>query len=247
VSGIETRPEGAPVAFLLIHGFCAAPDEMRTLGQFLESLGMASFAVQLAGHGTTPKELKETRWTDWYDSVNDGLMLVKSWNPTHTFVAGLSMGGALAALLASERGGIDGLVLIAPALKIHGILPKFVPILKHFLRNREVDIIKAQEPYDIKRTKYSQEPISAYHELFKLQKRARKSLVNITLPTIIIQGTNDKTISPVNGRIAYEGIRSDVKELHMIEGAEHVIPCHSSRTQAYSYVQDFINKVTSKT
>ncbi|MDH4214878.1 MAG: alpha/beta fold hydrolase [Candidatus Thorarchaeota archaeon] len=246
VEGVEIRPEGASVAFLLVHGFCAAPDEMRTLGQFLESFDIASFAVQLAGHGTTPKELKKTRWTDWYNSVNAGLELVKSWNPTHLFVAGFSMGGALSTILVPNTSGIDGLVLIAPALRIEGILPRFVPILKYFLRDREVDVIKVQEPYEIKRTKYSQEPVSAYHELFKLQKKARESLVNITIPTIIIQGTNDKTINPLNGKIAYNGISSQIKELHMIEGAEHVIPCHSTRTEAYAFIQEFVKRVISK-
>jgi carboxylesterase len=245
IEGVEIRPEGASVAFLLVHGFCAAPDEMKTLGQFLENLGMASFAVRLAGHGTTPDELKKTRWTDWYDSVNEGLLLIKSWNPTHIFVAGLSMGGALSALLVSKSSGIDGLVLIAPALKVDGILPRLVPVLKYVLKDREVDVIKVQEPYEIKRTKYSQEPVSAYHELFKLQKRARKCMASITIPTIIIQGVNDKTINPVNAEIAYNGISSEEKEIHMIEDAEHVITCHWTRTQAYSLIQELVKKIVS--
>jgi carboxylesterase len=219
---------------------------MRTLAQYLESSGIASFAVRLAGHGTSPSELKKVHWNDWYNSVFDGLMLVKSWNPIHIFVAGFSMGGALAAVLASMRNDIDGLVLIAPALKIYGVLPRFVPILKHVLKDRKIDVVKSQEKYDIKRSKYTEEPISAYHELFKLQKRARESLSNIATPTIIILGTNDKTINPVNAKIAFEGIRSEIKELHMIDGAEHVIPCHWTRVQAYIFINDFIGRVLSK-
>jgi carboxylesterase len=245
IKGVETRPEGATVAFLLVHGFCASPDEMKTLGQFLESIGIASFAVQLAGHGTNPNELRKTRWTDWYNSVNEGFMLVKSWNPTHLFVAGFSMGGALSTILVSENKNIDGLVLISPALKIEGVLPKFVPVLKYFMKDREVDVIKVQEQYEIKRTKYSREPVSAYHELFKLQKKARQSLTKITIPTIIIQGANDKTINPLNAEIAYEGINSDKKEIHIIKDAEHVIPCHWTRTQAYTFIQEFVKKIIS--
>ena len=45
LEGVETRPEGANVAFLLVHGFCAAPNELATLGQFLEERNIASFAV----------------------------------------------------------------------------------------------------------------------------------------------------------------------------------------------------------
>ncbi len=246
VAGVETRPRGASVAFLLVHGFCAAPDELRTLAQFLEIQNIASFAVQIAGHGTTPDDLKRTTWLDWYNSVRDGFSLVKSWNPTRLLVAGFSMGGALSVLLASQVSGVDGLVLLAPALKIEGVLPKFVPILKHFVGDREVDIVRAQEPYEIKRTKYSREPVSAYHELFKLQKKARQNLRRITIPTIIIQGTNDRTINPRNGETVYNGIKSQEKKLYMIEGAEHVIPCHWTRAKAYPLIQKFVEEIMTK-
>lgn len=243
IKGVETRPDGANVAFLLVHGFCAAPDELQTLGKLLEERGIASFAVQLAGHGTTPDELKETTWRDWYSSVEEGFSLVKSWNPKHLFVAGISMGGALSTLLASMNDGIDGLVLIAPALKIDGMLPKLVPILKYFMKDREIDVVKAQEIYDVKRTKYAREPVSAYHELFKLQKQARNQMENITIPTIIIQGTDDKTLNPVNGKLAFDGISSTDKQLFMIEGGEHVISCHSTRADAYPHIEKFISKI----
>ncbi len=60
IKGVETRPEGANDAFLLVHGFCAAPNELQTLGRFLEERSIASFAVQLAGHGTTPAGIPYT-------------------------------------------------------------------------------------------------------------------------------------------------------------------------------------------
>jgi carboxylesterase len=247
IKGVETRPEGANDAFLLVHGFCAAPDELQTLGQFLKERNIASFAVQLAGHGTTPEELKRTTWKDWYISVEEGLSLVKSWNPKHLFVAGFSMGGVLSTLLASLNEGIDGLVLIAPALKVDGILPKLVPILKYFMKDREIDVEKVQQQYDVKRTKYAREPVSVFHELFKVQKQARNKMSNITIPTIIIQGTDDKTINPENGKLAFDGISSTDKQLFMVEGGEHVIPCHSTRAEAYPHIEKFVSRIIEST
>lgn len=243
VKGIVIRPEGASVAFLLVHGFCASSDELATLGTYLSDQGFASFAVQLAGHGTTPEDLKETSWQDWYQSVRRGLDVVRSWNPKHLFLAGISMGGALSILLASEENNIDGIVLMAPALKISGIIPKLVPILKHFMKDRDIDVEAAQRVYDVKRTKYNREPVSAYHELFKLQKATRKSMSKVVIPTIIIQGTEDKTIDPKNGQIALGGISSKNKELHMLDGAEHVISCHPTRIKAYPLILEFIKKI----
>jgi len=247
IKGVETRVEGANVAFLLVHGFCSAPDELETLREFLEKRKIDSFSVQVAGHGTTPDDLKLTTWKDWYSSVEDGLNHVKSWNPKYLFVAGISMGGALSTLLTSSNEGIDGLILIAPGLKINGILPKLVPILKYVIKDREIDVEKVQEQYDVKRTKYAREPVSAYHELFKLQNQVRKNMSKVTIPTIIIQGTADKTISPENGKIAFDGISSTDKHLFMIEGGEHVISCHYTRKDAYPHIEEFVSRITGST
>lgn len=247
VKGVIIRPEGATMAFLLIHGFCAAPDEVATLGEFLASQGIASFAVQLAGHGTTPEDIKETSWRDWYHSAKEGLEEVRKWNPEYLFVAGLSMGGALSLLLASEERDIAGLVLLAPAVRINGILPKLVPLLKYFWKYRAIDTVTSQEVYDVKRTKYDREPLSAYHELFRLQGTVRENMINVSVPTLIIQGTADKTIDPNNSHLVYDGISSTIKELHLIPGAEHVITCHPTREAAYPLIKHFIDEVTLQT
>ncbi len=242
--GVMIRPEGANIAFLLVHGFCAAPDELFTLGKYLEELGIASFALQIAGHNTTPEDLKATSWMDWFTSVQEGFEEVRLWGLKHVFVAGFSMGGALSMLLASQKQDIDGLVLMGPALRVSGILPKFVPLLKYFWKYRKIDVEAIQEIYDVKRTKYDREPVSAYHELFKLQKNTRKNMSKITVPTLILHGTEDKTVNPDNGKLAFDSISSTDKKLHLIQGAEHVITCHPTRKIAFPLIKGFVERIT---
>ncbi|MHA1587403.1 MAG: alpha/beta hydrolase, partial [Candidatus Thorarchaeota archaeon] len=79
--GVTLRPDGASVAFLLVHGFCAAPNEVASLGQFLAEKGISSYAVRIAGHETSSEDLSKTFRQEWYKSVSDGLDKVKSWNP----------------------------------------------------------------------------------------------------------------------------------------------------------------------
>lgn len=244
VRGVITHPEGASVAVLLVHGFCAAPDEVATLSEYLAERNIASFAVEIVGHAGSSVNIKKTSWNDWYSSVKQGFYLVKSWGLKHTLVAGISMGGAASAMLTSQETGIDGLILIAPALRIGGILPRLVPVLKYLMKDREIDVELTQQIYDVKRTKCRREPLSAYHELFKFQKQARKSLPKITIPTLIVQGTEDKTIDPNNGQFAFDHLSSEDKEIHMIEGGEHVITCHPTRRIAFPIIEEFIKRIT---
>ncbi len=243
--GVILRPEGASVAFLLVHGFCAAPNEVASLGQFLAEKGISSYAVRIAGHETSPEDLSKTLRQDWYKSVSVGLDEVKSWNTEHLFVAGFSMGGALALQLASSNDDIDGIVLISPAIRIFSTAAKFLPILKLFMKFKSVDLEKIQKVhgYDLQRTKYAKEPLSAYSEFLKMIKEVRNLMHKVIVPALIMQGTDDKTISPKNARIVYDSISSEIKEIHMIEGGEHVIPCHPTRSIAYSYILPFIERV----
>ena len=243
LKGVTTLTEGATASFLLIHGFGASYDELATLHELLSSQGHSCFSIQLAGHGSTPEEFKKSTWEDWYKSAKRGIDLVRTWNTKHVFVVGISMGGLLSLLLASEERDIDGLILLAPALQVPGSLYKLVPVLKYFMKWRDVDVEAAQEIYDVKRFKLHREPVSAYYELAKLQKMVKNRLKSVSIPTIIVQGTADKTIDPEGAQVIYEAISSDTKELHMIEGAEHVISCHSSREEAYPHIINFIAQI----
>ena len=242
--GVVRRPEGATSAFLLLHGFAAAPDEVETLGTYLEENGIASLAVRIAGHDTSPEDLAVTTWRDWHESAKIGLAEMQTWNMDFAFIAGFSMGGLLSLLLSSSANGIDGLVTICPAISVPSKLGILLPVLKRIKKYRGVDLGIIAQTYDVSRTKYSREPLSAYHEFFKLMKETRKQLNQVTIPTLVIQAGSDKTIDPASGKIVYDGISSQNKELHIIEGAEHVIPCHPSREVAYPLIQKFAKEIS---
>ncbi|MDF1539601.1 MAG: alpha/beta fold hydrolase [Candidatus Thorarchaeota archaeon] len=246
VDGIVRRPDGANVAFLLIHGFGADVDELASLGEELENRGIASFAVRVAGHGTTPEDLSTKTWQDLYDSVLAGLKLVKSWNPSHLFIAGLSMGGVLTLRLAALEEGIDGIVVFSPAIDIGGGVYRLLPILKHIVKFKRVDLSYIPKMYDLPRSKYDRDSLAAAHELLKLGSDSRKKLKDVRIPTLVIQSGADKTIDPSNGQYVFDKIASQNKELHVIEGAEHVITCHPTRNIAYSYVFEFIKKYVAR-
>ncbi len=242
VDGIIRRPDGANVAFLLIHGFGADVDELASLGIELEERGIASFAVSVAGHGTSPEDLATKTKQDFYDSVLTGLDLIRSWNSRYIFIAGLSMGGTLTLLLAAKEKDIDGIVVFSPAVKMGGIL-RLLPIIKRFKKFRSVDLSYIPKMYDLPRKKYDRDSSNAAHEVMKLTSEVRKNLPKVTVPTLVIQSGADKTIDPSNGQYVYDSVNSIDKSLHVIEGAEHVITCHPTRQEAYPLVFKFIERI----
>lgn len=244
MSNRETRrPHGASTCFLLIHGFCDTTDAVVTLADYLEENKIASYSVLLAGHGTSPENLASTTWRDWYESAASGLGKVLAWEYQQTIVAGLSLGAALSLLLAAKEESMDGIILLAPLIQLDSIALKFLPLLKHLMSFRSVDVEESQKPYDVKRFKYDREPLSAYEELQKLTKAVREHLPQVTVPTLIIQGTNDNTLNPDHAKEAYQEISAKQKDLLMLPGAEHVITCHPSRKKAYPAIIDFIDSI----
>ncbi len=112
------------------------------------------------------------------------------------------------------------------------------------MKYRNVDLSYIPQMYDLPRTRYDREPLSAIHEVLKFTKDVRRVLSKVQLPTLIIQSGADKTIDPSSGRILFQEISSTDKELHVIQNAEHVITCHPTRKDAFPLVFSFIERIT---
>ena len=107
--------ERGDVAVLLCHGFTGCPQSLRPWAEHLAAEGLTVRVPRLPGHGTSWQELNLTRWPDWYAAVERELLALAA---THraVVVGGLSMGGALALLLAQRHpGAVAGLALVNPA------------------------------------------------------------------------------------------------------------------------------------
>ncbi|HNT90011.1 MAG TPA: hypothetical protein PKL84_19260, partial [Candidatus Hydrogenedentes bacterium] len=72
------RPLWPRGGVLLVHGYMAAPLEVRSLGEYLYTRGYAVYGVRLRGHGTSPVDLAETGWEDWYASITNGYAVLRS-------------------------------------------------------------------------------------------------------------------------------------------------------------------------
>lgn len=131
-------PEETDVACLLIHGFMSTPLEMHGLAEALADQGIRVYAMAVAGHTGNPEDALRVDYKAWIASAETGLAQLLSY--PYVFVAGLSMGGALALLLASRHSDrITGVVAMSTFARLSPAtwqrhLLHLLPIARFFVK-----------------------------------------------------------------------------------------------------------------
>jgi 1-acyl-sn-glycerol-3-phosphate acyltransferase len=79
---------------LLIHGYMAAPREMGAFAQYLYEQGFTVYAPRLAGHGTAPEDLAQTRYEQWVASAEEAYVVLRH-SCSKIVIGGFSTGAGL--------------------------------------------------------------------------------------------------------------------------------------------------------
>src|SRR5438046_9958428 len=82
---------GGETGCLLLHGLSPSPFTLRELGGYLAGQGITVAAPLLAGHGTSPEDLRTKTWPDWVVSAHAGLGPLRAHGCQRIFLAGLSL------------------------------------------------------------------------------------------------------------------------------------------------------------
>jgi len=256
----ETRSEknGAPFflhnvfnkhGVILVHGYMAAPGEMRLLAEKLYAAGYSVYGVRLRGHGTNPDDLAHMQWQDWYESVNRGYVVMK--NAVSKFViAGFSTGAGLALLQAEKKGDkFKGVISINAPLRLQNIkahlsgpVSFFNTILKKFkLSNGNMEFVPNHP--DNPEINYRRNPVHGVYELGKLMNIVEENLEKITIPALVIQGSHDPVVNPESADEIFERISSSRKELVKINSERHGIVRGDELDEVVENIVPFLKKV----
>lgn len=248
-----------PVGCLLIHGFTGSPKEMRWMGEYLAHEGHTVFGVQLAGHATRPEDMLRARWTDWLASVEAGYRLLESYlcaapnNGNHTppeiFSMGLSMGGVLSLILASQAyqsayplGGVVGIstpFALRPDWRMQYL--EFLHFFKPNVDKGEPDWHNPQAALD--HVDYPTYPTRAVAELRDLLEVLRNVLPSVKAPTLLVHSKEDRGVLPENMTQIYQHLGSQQKEMLWVENSGHVVVREPPRQIVFERVNSFISQV----
>jgi carboxylesterase len=197
------RHEGGEVGVLLCHGFTGSPQSLRPWAEHHAAHGLTVSLPLLPGHGTRWEDLRLTGWPDWYAEVDRELRVLRE-RCARVFVAGLSMGGALALQLAARHGEAYAL-----------------PVARHLVRSAP-GIASDIAREDATELGYDRVPLHAAHSLRNSLRRLDGELPQVTQPLLLLHSAQDHVVPPADSaRVLGRVSSTDVTEI-VLEQSYHV-------------------------
>lgn len=239
------RVPGSKIGVLLSHGYLSAPMEVRALGEFLYKSGISVYGIRLKGHGTSPLDLANSKWEEWYESLNRGLSALRCLYDK-VYLCGFSAGGCLV-LYASSRKNVEdisGVISISAPIKLQNYAINLLPtvttlnyVLKKF-GSEGWDLLdhKPENPH----INYQKNPLSGLRQLKTLMEETEKILPLVKIPTLIIQGSHDNTVNPESANIIFEQLGSEKKYKIVFHRRNHGIINGDLSREIFVKIREFI-------
>jgi carboxylesterase len=236
------RHEGGEVGVLLCHGFTGSPQSLRPWAARLAAQGLTVSLPLLPGHGTRWEDMALTGWPDWYAEVDRELRVLGE-RCSHVFVAGLSMGGALALRLAARHGdAVSGVVVVNPANKVHGLAAHALPVVRHLVRSTRGIASDIALP-DATELGYDRVPLHAAHSLRAFLRMVDGELPQVTQPLLLLHSPQDHVVPPADAARVLSRISStDVTEI-LLEQSYHVATLDHDADRIFTESLAFIGRL----
>lgn len=227
---------------LIVHGFTSTPYDVRACGEYLAASGIAVEGILLAGHGTRPEDLAQTRLVDWLDSIRDGYESLRR-RCDHVFALGISLSGnfllSLAPLLP-----FSGLILIGTPLKFrHERAYRAAYRVLHALGKqyqRKWYLEHLDEAIRARRPTYDRFPLACAKDCMTAIAWSKVNLPLVRCPVLVLQSTTDhavdkRTIAEFCNRLG----TSDVN-VEWFPNRYHVLVIDHGADEVFATIRRFI-------
>lgn len=234
-------PAPAKIAVVCIHGLGLCARAYKPLAQELSAAGIDGFGVNVRGFGPD-RDRPDREKLDCQETVGDVsklLTLIHTEHPDYkVFLLGESMGGALAIRIAAENPElVDGVICSAPAwrlLKMRRTAAKGVFELFLFPSNKPGPAARGVMQQATSDPKLTEHWLTDPSHKLKLSFREATSFLSfikktdtyarqLSDPVLIVQGLNDRLVSPKAVAKLFKEIPSSNK-IFLIDGSgEHLV------------------------
>jgi len=217
---------------LLLHGFTANAGQMRELAGLLHAQGYSVRAPLLPGHGNGPDGLENVSWRDWLACARKEYTILREGCP-RVAVAGISMGGGLAAILAEEY-PVEAYIGYSPCVR---------------MKERSAFAAKIARPARMYAKNAQGErtfPLWKGYDVWQIAQRAMHGAFAITAPALVFQSAKDATIDPKGAKRLVNGMSSAQKEHIWLENSPHVCTDGPEKQVVFEKTIAFLNDLRSR-
>lgn len=233
-------------ACLFIHGFTASPSEMYPVAQMVHA--ETNYTVSgplLPGHGSSPQEMNQTGWEDWFERVEQEIAYLQQ-RAKRIYVTGLSLGGLLSLHAASHNDSINGVIAInTPIFSKSPHLMALVPLLsyvKPFHPKRTE--LEGQELEKRGRFAYPVYPLKALQSMRLLRANVIKELPDLKTPLLLFQSQWDENVDPRSAKFIKDQAQQAPVKLIELQNSSHIATMGPDNQLIAQGIIDFIKHVT---
>ncbi|MBC7885174.1 MAG: lysophospholipase [Saprospiraceae bacterium] len=242
---------------IFLHGYTEHIGRYDWMFQTLNKSNINVFTYDHRGFGMSEGERGYiNNFQQYVDDLNQYLQrLNKPELPT--FLMGHSMGSLIGAHYLAGRfdHGFAGFISSAGAFKIDenispflrkisGIVARITPHLRTVSLNANA---LSRDPLEV--VKYLTDPKVYHggtkarlgHEMLEAMKAIQLSCYKITLPVLLLHGTEDKLADPLGSRMMYDKVKSEDKTLRLFPGLYHELMREPEKEEVMTAICDWIN------
>ncbi len=251
------HPAGQPrAAVAIVHGFNSHGGYYSWVGEMFAAAGIVAYALDLRGRGQSDGERYFISDIHEYTADVEVLIhLVKSREPDlPVFLLGHSAGGVVSCTYTLEhQSGIAGLICESFAFQVYA--PDFalavVKGLSHIAPHAHVLKLPNQEfsrdPAVVEQLNqdpfvaHEVQPTSTVAALVRADERLKAEFSSITLPVLILHGSEDKVTRPGGSQLFYDTAGSTDKTLKIYEGYFHDLLSDVGKEAVFSDILTWID------
>lgn len=241
---LPTRGDGPAV--LMLHGFGDTPQTLRYLGGALHAAGFTVRVPLLPGHGRSLAEFGRSDAASWLAHARDELAALRARHASVALV-GLSMGGALASVLAAETPDVRAVALLAPYLSMPTTVRRLARV--HRLLELAVPWTASRGERSIHDEREAARSLSygvvAPHllrELLRVTEAAQQALPRIVAPTLVVYSRQDNRVPVDAAEREYARLRTPERELVWLEGCGHLVTVDHEHREVSARVSAFLDR-----
>ncbi len=232
-------------AVLFIHGFVGG---IYDFGNFNNELELKRkfdvYVFTLPGHEKTI--VANVTHDEWIKEAEKQIEILIKNNYKNIYVIGHSMGGVIAAHLASKYKEVKKLVLAAPAFRYVNFKDDKVDIkgISETMKSMP-ELFKQMKP-SMFIERLAKTPIPTLIEFTKLVSSCHDDLDNITCPTLTIHGNKDTVVPQEGTDLVYNRVKSTTNILVNIDNVNHACFTGKRQEEVKSTITNFLLKKPKK-